>query len=57
MYTPVHTQTLCLMYNECYSFLTSCAFEMTRSDLNVGSSAMSIQTEGAKWIYIEDKVA
>lgn len=30
---------------------------MTRSDLNVGSSAMPIQTEGAKWIFNEDKVA
>ncbi len=57
VHTPVHTQTLCLMYNECYSFLTSYVFEMTRSDLNVGSSAMPIQTEGAKWIFNEDKVA
>ncbi len=30
---------------------------MTRSDLNVVSSAMPIQTEGAKWIFNEDKVA
>lgn len=29
---------------------------MTRSDLDVGSSAMPIQTEGAKWIFNEDKV-
>lgn len=49
--TPVHTQTLCLMYNEHTSFLTwSHAFEVARRDFKIGSSNMHIQTEGAKWI-------